>query len=129
MPTKSTETKPKKVTKKVAAKPKKKVTKAVDSIKKVRATKKTVTLKISRVLEPEEYFWLVEGGGLDSLTALADALDNMSGEQFAYHTQRDGNDFARWIGGTFLDEALARIIARQKTQEKCAAALRKYLAE
>jgi len=125
MPTKNTEAQPKKAAKKVA---KKTVKTAKKTGTKKKPTPTPTPVQVTKVLAPEEYFWLVEGGGLNSLHALADALEQMSGEQFAYHTQRDGNDFARWIGGVFSDEELARIIARQKTQAKTAEALRKYLA-
>ncbi len=129
MPTKSTKPTAKKVVKKVAKKPKKVIAKKVSSEgKKGTVTRKKQTaLRSVRILQPGEYFWLVNGGGLESLEALADALELMSEEQFAYHTRRDGNDFARWIEGVFADEELARMIARQKTQQECAATLRKYL--
>jgi hypothetical protein len=137
MPIKSAEEKPKKVVKKTAAKPKKPA-KSVDSAKQVRGARKsstatkapaTILIKATRVIDPTEYFWLVNGGGLESLEALVTALEQMSEEQFAYHTQRDGNDFARWIGGVFLEEELARAIVRQKTREKTAQVLREYLAK
>ena len=120
MLTEEVESKPKKTAKKVAKKTAKKPTK-----------QKTATgaSRITKTLAPEEYFWVVNGDGLESLEALAVALEQMTEEQFAYHTRRDGNDFARWIGGVFMDEVLARKIVKQKTREKTAQVLRTYLAK
>jgi len=134
MTVKTTKPAVKKVVKKAVKKPKKAVSQKVVA-KKVSSEgkkgavtrKKQTALRSVRILQPGEYFWLVNGGGLESLEALAEALELMSEEQFAYHTRRDGNDFARWIEGVFAEEELARMIARQKTQEACAEILHVYL--
>ncbi|MEI8104133.1 MAG: hypothetical protein WCG84_04515 [Candidatus Moraniibacteriota bacterium] len=121
-----TETKAvKKVSVKVKVK-KKTAKKTVVKKPRVPQAKKEYTVP---VLDPEQYFWLADGGGLASPEALAEALEQMTEAQFAYHTERDGNDFARWIEGVFGDKKLARLIVKQKTAQQSAAALRNYLAK
>lgn len=117
----------KQVIKNVSVKTKKKMVKKA-------VVKKSSSLKAKKeytvvVLDPEQYFWLVDGGGLASLEDLAVAFGQMTERQFAYHTERDGNDFARWIEGVFGDKTLARLIAKQKNPLQSATALQKYLAK
>ena len=46
---------------------------------------------------PEQVFFVHDGPVLSTLEDLSRALLDMSEEQFAYHTKRNGNDFARWV--------------------------------
>ena len=54
---------------------------------------------------PDECFWVNNGPVVDSIVHLKLALKDMTEEQFAYHTTREGNDFAEWIRHCLKDEA------------------------
>lgn len=121
---------PTKKIKKVAAKKtvakkvttKKKSTKAVVAKKapakrKVTAKKKmTHKCSCKTCSQPEEAFWVNEGPVINTLADLKKAINNMTEAQFAYHTKRDGNDFARWIRDCLSDTTRAVRVEKAKTR-------------
>jgi len=50
---------------------------------------------------PDRYFYMHNGQALRSITALVDALKNMSPEIYEYHVSHGRNDFANWIEGVY----------------------------
>jgi len=93
----------------------KKVTKKV--VKK--ATAKTVSEKqcaCMKACAPTEAFWVNNGPVVKSLEDLVKALKEMSDEQYAYHTKRDGNDFARWVQDCLRDTVSATGLKKAQTR-------------
>ena len=72
---------------------------------------------------PEEAFWVNNGPVIDTLCALMESFTSMTDEQFAYHTKRDGNDFARWVRESIGDPACATRLERAKTRMAAAKVL------
>jgi len=72
-------------------------------------------------------FWVHQGPILRSLWDLAQFLEIITEEQFVYHTKRDGNDFARWVGEIIQDKICAGALTRAKTRRAALAALRRAL--
>ena len=117
----------KKAEKKVVAKnaqPKKIMKKAVKVVaKKAISSKKPMQRKmtVSMIeIQPEQFFWIYDGIALRDLRDLHEALREMSQEQFDFHTNREGNDFAKWIEGVFGEVQLARKIEKARTREALA---------
>lgn len=75
-------------------------------------------------------FWVNNGPALRSLLDLSKFFAIITGEQFRYHTARDGNDFAKWVGGILGDKVCARALEASKTvtaaQKAVARALKRY---
>ncbi len=46
-------------------------------------------------------FWCHDGRVLRNLRELKDALEMMSDENYAYHANKDKNDFSNWIKEVF----------------------------
>lgn len=65
---------------------------------------------------PEQAFWINNGLVIDSLKGLKQALHDMTDEQFAYHTERAGNDFAAWVRDCLGDQTMAVRIAKAHTK-------------
>lgn len=101
-------------TKSVVAK--KVVAKKVAPKKKVNnVTSKTECACIKKC-QPSQAFWVNNGPVLKSVDELLKALKEMSDEQYAYHTKRDGNDFANWIQDCFGDVQCAKSLKNAKTR-------------
>jgi hypothetical protein len=97
--------------------------------KKAPALKKSAPVKTTgcvcvRTCKPEESFWICDGPVVQSLAHLKSALKGMSEAQFAYHTRRDGNDFARWIRECLKDDACAKRVEKAKTRTTTIQALK-----
>ncbi len=75
----------------------------------------------------ERAFWLHDGGAVKNLKELSDALKTISAEQFAFHTLRNGNDFARWIRDVLLDPECADKVEGAKGQKETLKVILKYL--
>lgn len=62
---------------------------------------------------PEQYvFWCHDGQILKSIKELKQALELMSDETYAYHANREKNDFSKWIRDIIGDEKLARDLSK-----------------
>lgn len=98
-------------------------------------TKKTITKKSTQAepkvtgcacvstCAPEQAFWVNQGPVVDSIARLKDALQSMTEEQFAYHTLREGNDFARWVRECLDDAERAARLERATTKAAAVKAL------
>jgi hypothetical protein len=113
MPTKKTATK--KVPVVAAVVPKKKV--ASKAAPKKVVTKKSTCGACKAACLPEQAFWVNNGPVVDSLMGLKQALNDMTDEQYAYHTARAGNDFASWVRDCLGDTVTAVRIAKTKTRD------------
>jgi hypothetical protein len=96
------------------------VAKKVPSVK-----KKAPAKKKKSALAPELCFWVYEGPVVDSLPNLLLALEAMTEEQFAYHTTRSGNDFARWVREVLLCEACADELEKVESRTEAIGVLKK----
>lgn len=75
----------------------------------------------------DQCFWVNNGPVLKNLYDLESALETMSDEQYEYHTKREGNDFANWVGGVLGDKELAKKMARTKSRTAVVGVIKKYL--
>lgn len=73
-------------------------------------------------------FWVHQGPVLRNLSELAKFLAIITEEQFAYHTRRAGNDFAKWVETVLQDKTAAAALRRAKTRTAAAVACRRTLA-
>jgi hypothetical protein len=60
-------------------------------------------------------FWVNNGPVLRNIKDLADVLEKMSDQSFAYHVNTEKNDFSAWAGNILKDDVLARNLAKSKT--------------
>jgi hypothetical protein len=68
---------------------------------------------------PDQYvFWCHDGRILHSLRELKNALEMMSDEAYAYHANKDKNDFSNWVKDIIGDDKLARDISRASDQRQ-----------
>ena len=115
MPQKKTTTK--KTTPGVA---KKATAKKVVAKKAVKKTTKKVAPKAecvcSKKCTPAQAFWVNNGPVVKSLEDLVKALKGMQMMQYAYHTKRDGNDFAKWIHDCLGDKCMATRLKKARTR-------------
>lgn len=116
MTTKKTTTKaaPKKVEKTVVAK--KVVAKKVPAKKTATKAVCATGCACTKKCQPAQAFWVNNGPILKSVDDLLKALKEMSDEQYAYHTKRDGNDFANWIRDCLNDAQCAKDLKNAKTR-------------
>ena len=79
------------------------------------------------IVESHVAFWSYQGPVLRSLIDLGKFLAIITDEQFAYHTKRDGNDFARWTKEVLHDATCATALAKAKTKSAALAAVKRAL--
>jgi hypothetical protein len=112
---------------KVAKKTPKKVVKKAS----VKAPKKTTVKKSGQkalvIAKNEQSFWLVDGGVLNSLVALRNALDTMEVNVFAYHALGVQNDFGHWVSNVLNDTECAKDLEKAKTSKAAKTAITKHL--
>lgn len=65
---------------------------------------------------PSRAFWTVDGRIFHNLLEMRRALDEMSGETYLYHANREKNDFALWTREVARDEKLAAELMKAKTR-------------
>lgn len=63
------------------------------------------------VSDPEQHFYLLDGGRLASLEELFAELQTMDDNVFRHHVNEERNDFAAWVRDVMGDRPLARNIA------------------
>ncbi len=78
----------------------------------VRRRSKTLPLKIAPT---GAAFWVNNGPALRHLLDLSKFLTIITAEQFHYHTERNGNDFAKWVRAILGDKTCARALEASKT--------------
>jgi nanoRNase/pAp phosphatase (c-di-AMP/oligoRNAs hydrolase) len=94
-----------------------------------KTTKKT-TVAARRPLtyaSPTQAFWLTDGGILDSLVALRDALSGMKKTVYDHHVGKDKNDFADWVAIVLGDRACADDLRKAKTAAGAKTVVVRYL--
>lgn len=57
---------------------------------------------------PQEYvFWCCDGRTMRNMQELAEALNTMADDVFAYHANEQKNDFSTWVRDIIRDDRLA----------------------
>jgi hypothetical protein len=70
---------------------------------------------------PEEYvFWCFNGHILRNMQELAEALNTMTDETFAYHSNAQKNDFSNWVRDIIRDDELASGLMKASSRTKAA---------
>jgi len=70
---------------------------------------------------PEEYvFWCSNGRILRNMRELAEALNTMTDETFAYHSNAQRNDFSNWVRDIIRDDELASGLMKASSRTKAA---------
>ncbi len=70
---------------------------------------------------PEEYvFWCRDGRILRNMKELGEALDSMTDETFAYHSNEEKKDFSNWVRDIIGDEKLARDLGKSPSRTQAA---------
>ena len=88
-------------------------------------TKKFKTSPVCEAVEVggEQCFWINNGPVIKKITELKKAIAEMSDEQYAYHTKRDGNDFAKWAEDVIQCPECANSLKKSRTRKGAVRAL------
>ena len=73
-------------------------------------------------------FWMNDGQILNTLVALAGALNGMETAVYKYHTNNGRHDFANWVEDVLRDTQCAAALRKAKTAKTAHAVVVKYLA-
>jgi len=76
--------------------------------------------KILSDVPKNQAFYCCDGQTLTNLVALANALQQMSDEVYAYHANGDKNDFYNWVADVVTDEELAEELAETLDRRQAA---------
>lgn len=90
-----------------------------------KSTKKIISAKKIKEAPPEQCFWVNNGPICKNPKELKEAIQTMSEDQYAYHTQQ-GNDFANWMKDVMGDRACAEKLLKAKTKGGAARAFTAY---
>lgn len=110
---------------KIVSKTKKTKKEALINASKVFNTEK----HISKVINPENYFFLHDGRVLKDLFELAENLENISDNIFYHHVNESKHDFANWIKDVFEDKDLAEEIYVIKDPKQIQLIILKHIAK
>lgn len=70
---------------------------------------------------PDQYvFWCCDGRILRDMKELGEALDTMTDETFAYHSNEQKKDFSNWVRDIIGDGKLARELAQSVSRTQAA---------
>jgi hypothetical protein len=67
-------------------------------------------------ITPDKFFYSNDGKVFTSIEDLITGVNEMSEETFAYHFNKEKNDFYNWIYFVFNNEELAKGIQKVKTK-------------
>jgi hypothetical protein len=74
---------------------------------------------------PEKAFWVNNGWIVRNLEELPAALENMSDETFAFHVNKDKNDYAIWVREVVKDKVLAVTMQMVKSRKSAIEAVKR----
>ena len=63
-------------------------------------------------------FWCHDGRIIRNIRQLKDALELMSDETYAYHANKEKNDFSNWVKDIIGDEKLARDFSKSSNKRQ-----------
>lgn len=84
---------------------------------------KTTPVCAACFVEGEQCFWVNNGPVVKSVPELRQALKEMSDEQYAYHTKRNGNDFSKWAEDIIQCPECAASLRKGRTRKGAIRAL------
>lgn len=90
--------------------------------------KLTRTPKVKVEITPDKYFYSNDGQVFKSLRELSEGIDKMSDETFAYHCNKEKNDFRNWVVDVLDRTRLGRSLKGIKHKEEFKYFLNLYLA-
>ncbi|MBN2251144.1 MAG: hypothetical protein JW724_03605 [Candidatus Altiarchaeota archaeon] len=76
---------------------------------------------------PEKSFWVSNGWVVRNMEELPGALENMSDETFAYHLNREKNDFSAWVREVVGDKMLASTLQMVKSRKSATDAIKRRI--
>lgn len=79
------------------------------------------------IAPPDKHFWLHEGGPIDSLVDLLEALGTMTDDQFRYHVNGERNDFAAWVRDVLQWSELADRIEASRSRRRMRRVIRQAI--
>ncbi|MBN1156329.1 hypothetical protein JXA85_01840, partial [Candidatus Woesearchaeota archaeon] len=74
--------------------------------------------KLLRDVKQDKVFWVNNGQTLSNMESLQEALKSMNDHTFAYHVNKEKNDFAAWITEVIGDRTLAMGLAGIKNRNE-----------
>lgn len=77
--------------------------------------------------DPEHCFWVNNGPILKNIEELTSALEAMNNDIYAYHVNKDKNDFSKWIGEVIGDSKLANDLLSSKNKSSAVNKIRARL--
>ena len=80
--------------------------------------KKPYPRKYLRNVSPENSLWIINGNIVKSLRELLKELKMMNDEAFRYHTNKERNDFSKWVREIIGDRILAADLKKVKVRDK-----------
>lgn len=80
-----------------------------------------------RDVPPEQCFWVNNGPVLRNMEELANALPQMSDENYSYHINKEKNDFSRWVNDVIGDKKLANDLLSSRNRESASRKIRSRL--
>ena len=76
---------------------------------------------------PEKAFWVSNGWVIRNMEELPTALGNMNDETFAFHVNKDKNDFATWAKEVVGDKQLAVTLRLVKSRTSAIEAVKRRI--
>ncbi|HSU73095.1 MAG TPA: FAD-dependent oxidoreductase [Candidatus Binatia bacterium] len=77
--------------------------------------------------DSKKFFYLKDGKSLRSIAELANSLDKMADDLFAFHVAKDHNHFSNWVRDVFKEEHLADAMKKVHTNSQTGDLLKRYL--
>ncbi|MFH1182252.1 MAG: hypothetical protein V1702_04795 [Candidatus Woesearchaeota archaeon] len=77
----------------------------------------------------DKVFWVNNGGILKNLEEMSVALKEINPEQFAYHVNKEKNDFSSWVRDVICDKTLAVALMKAKTKAAALKAVKARIAK
>jgi hypothetical protein len=102
--------------------------KSAKSKTKTKATKIKKGKKEIIIAPAEVCFWVNNGPALQSLLDLREAFKTLSEEQYAYHANKEKNDFSAWVSAILKDEKCAKDMLKAKNMKAASKIVEKHLA-
>ena len=76
---------------------------------------------------PEHCFLVNNGPILKNLDELANSVQQLSGETYRHHVNREKNDFSRWINDAIGDSRLANDLLSSRSRESASKKIKNRL--
>jgi hypothetical protein len=78
----------------------------------------TLKTKILSDCNPDVAFWVCNGAVIRNIYELANNVESMTDEAFAFHVNDEKNDFMNWVKDILGDKDLAKKLAKIRDKNK-----------